>query len=143
MGLSNVIIDSAAVLNVSGIKDTGRYYSLTDYVREMQGKYVNVNTQGEKNFNNGRIGYYWRDGSPSQPSQVITLLTMYGSVVLGDFRLSILGVPGEILPNMQILRDIVITRKCTLYVTDSIDGFQYYHPELYLGKMVDNYKVAG
>lgn len=138
----NITLDSAAVLNVSGINTPARIFSLTDYILEMHGKYVNINTQGERNFEGGRIGYIWEGGTPGQPSQMISLLAMYGRVVLGDFRLSILGEPEEILPEMQIVDSIIVRKRSTLYLNSKIENFKYYYPELYLGKIIGNSKKS-
>lgn len=139
----NVVIDSSAILNVSGINIPVRIFSLTDYILEMHGKYANIHTQGEKNYQGGRIGYTWKDGSPYQPSQVIDMITMFGRSILGDFRLSILGEPKEILPKMQIVNSLHIRKKSTLYLTTQIEGFIYHFPELYLGKIIGNSKKSG
>ena len=139
----NVILDSAAVLNVDGIEDTDRIFSLTDYTREIRNKYVNVNTQGERNFKGGRIGYIWQGGSPSQPSQIIKLITLFGRVPLGDFRLAILGHPNEIMPQMQLISEILIKKNSVLYISSNLEKDNYYNPELYLGKIINNSKSSG
>ena len=137
----NIVLDSAAVLNVYGINTPVRIFSLTDYMLEMHGQYININTQGERNFEGGRIGYIWKGGSPHQPSQMIELIAMYGRVVLGDFRLSILGEPEEIIPEMQVIKNLVIRKRATLYLTTKIEGYKYYYPELYLGRIIGNSKL--
>lgn len=86
------------------------------------------------------MGYIWQDGSPFQPSQVIELIAMYGRVVLGDFRLSVLGEPEQILPKMQIVKSIRVRRKAVLHIDSEVEKYRYYYPELYLGKIIGNSK---
>ena len=139
LNVPNVIIDSAAVLNVSGIENNvDRTFSLTDYDMELRQKFINVNTQGEKNFPEGRVGHIWREGSPSEPSQVIGLSTHIGNIPLGDFRLPILGRPEHTYPYMQTVSDLVIRKNSTLHITESFQECKYVRPELYLGIIIGN-----
>lgn len=135
-----VTIDSAAVMNVSGINFKNRPYSLTDYDAELRKDYINIYTQGEKNFTDGRIGYLWRAGNPSEPSQVIGMLVLWGEAVLGDFRLPILGLPNNTYPRSQMLSDIHIKKGTTLHITESYNGSEFIRPELYLGIVIGNSK---
>lgn len=139
---NRIQIDSAAVLNVSGINETDRIFSLTDYVSEMRERYVNINTQGERNFRGGRIGYKWENGSPSQPSHILKMFVLYGRAVLGDFRLPILGNPININNEMQIFNDLVISKKSTLYISEEVENNKYFFPELYLGKLIGNSRTS-
>ena len=142
LGIKNLVLDSAAVLNVSGIEQSDRVYSLTDYDTELRERFINVNTQGEKNLPNGnRVGHIWRDGSPSEPSQVVGMRTHFGHFPLGDVRLAILGMPEHTHPQMQIVSDITIRRNSTLHITETFEEFNYLRPELYLGVIIGNTKT--
>lgn len=137
----NIIIDSAAVLEVTGLDLLGeRTYSITDYYTELSSKVINKHTQGEKNFSFGRIGYTWEEGDPLNKSQVLKLLIMWGEAILGDFKLSILGLPTEEIPNLQIFSDIQILENTTLYISESFHDKTYIMPELYLGRLIGRSK---
>jgi len=137
----HVIVDSAAVLNVSGIEYPDRTFSLTDYDHELRERYININTQGERNFPEGRVGHIWRQGSPHEPSQVIGINLQLGECPLGDFRLPILGLPNETYPLMQTVSDLHIRKNSTLYISESFGKHTYIRPELYLGVIIGNTNV--
>lgn len=142
----NVVIDPAAVLYVTGLETLGqRLYSLTDYYTELSQMIINVNTQGEKNFIRGigRIGYLWTNGNPLKRYQVIQMIVLYGHAILGDFKLSVLGLPEEGLSDSQIIDTLTIRKGSTLHITSEYNSYRYIHPELYLGIIIGNSKVAG
>lgn len=142
----NVTIDPAATMFVTGLETLGqRLYSLTDYFAELSNQVININTQGEKNFirSIGRIGYVWSSGNPLKRYQVIKMSVLYGIAILGDFKLSILGMPEVELPDTQIVDTIVIEKGSTLYISDTYEEYQYAYPQLYLGIVIDNSKIAG
>lgn len=141
MNASNVIIDSAAVLNVSGINSNNRSFTLVDYENELRKRLINIHTQGEKNYNEGRVGYIWRDGSPKEPSYAIGMNLLFGTILLGDFRLPVLGLPEKMVPNLQIISDLLIKKNTTLYITESFHDSIYFRPELYLGIIIGNNKT--
>lgn len=141
LNVDGVTIDSACVLNVTGIDFKNRSYSLTDYNTELMNKKMGKHTQGEKNYNEGRIGFTWKDGNPLQSYQVFTMLTMTGDAVLGDFRLPILGIPENEIPNKQVIDTLHICEDTTLYITESFNNSIYIRPELYLGIIIGNNKI--
>lgn len=136
--LPNIIIDSAAVMTVDGINTTGRVFSMTDYEIELRDKVINVNTQGEKNFTDGRVGYKWTDGKPLECSQVIQMGLLWGQSILGDFKLSILGMPKRLIPNLQTISDIIIKEDTTLYISENYKESKFIRPELYIGIIINN-----
>lgn len=141
-----VTVDSSAVMYVTGLEALGnRPYSLTDYYAELSNQVININTQGEKNFVRGigRIGYKWVAGNPLKQYQIIQMSVLYNDAILGDFKLSVLGLPNEDLTNIQILRDLVVEENTTLYITESYNQHPYSHPELYIGSIIGNCKAAG
>lgn len=142
LNVDGITIDSACVLNVTGIDIKDRSFSLTDYNTELMKKKMSKYTQGEKNTLEGRIGFTWKDGDPLQQYQVITMTTMTGNTVLGDFRLPVLGIPETLIPNKQVISDLHIKEKTTLYITESYNGKTYIRPELYLGIIIGNTKKA-
>lgn len=142
----NVIVDPAAVIYVNGLETLGqRLYSLTDYYTELSQMIINVNTQGEKNFIRGigRIGYLWTDGNPLKRYQIIQMIVLYGHAILGDFKLSVLGLPEEGLTDSQIIDTLTIKKGSTLHITSEYNSYRYIHPELYLGIIIGNSKAAG
>lgn len=141
LNVDGVTIDSACVLNVTGIDFKNRSYSLTDYNTELMNKKMGKHTQGEKNYNEGRIGFTWKDGNPLQSYQVFTMLTMTGDAVLGDFRLAILGIPENEIPNKQVIDTLHVCEDTTLYITESFNNSIYIRPELYLGIIIGNNKI--
>lgn len=140
-----ITIDSAAVMEVTGLEILGkRVFSITDYYTELSNKIINKHTQGEKNFdNNGRIGYTWTEGDPLNRSQYIKISTMNGNSILGDFKLSVLGLPEIEIPNIQIISDLHIQKNTTLYITENFNDNTYIKPNLYLGCIIGNNKRPG
>ena len=139
-------IDSAAVMYISGLEKLGtRLFSLTDYYKELSNQIININTQGEKNFINGigRIGYKWIDGNPLKRYQIIQLSILYGNAILGDFKLSILGLPNEPMIDIQIINSLIIENDTTLHITDKYNNYNYAYPELYIGIVIGNCRVPG
>lgn len=140
----NVHIDSAAILTVSGLDALGeRIYSLTDYEVYMRDKVVGVLNQGEFNFPEGRLGYTWVAGDPVDNSKVLMMRLLYGISVLGDFKLSVLGVPETIPSNSQFISILEIGEGTTLAITERYQDSIYMHPQLYIGPIIDNCKVPG
>lgn len=136
-----VIVDSAAVMNVDGIEETERQFSLTNYEVELRERFVNVNTQGEKNLPKGRLGYLWRKGSPKEPSQVLAMNILVGEHPLGDFRLPVLGIPVDTIPQMQTISSLHVRRGTTLNITENFHNERFIRPELYLGVIIGNTEI--
>lgn len=145
MNVRGITIDSAAVLTVTGLDTLGeRSFSVTDYEMYLRDKEINVQTQGEFNFPTGRLGYSWINGSPITKSKVLQMRLLYGHCPLGDFRLPILGIPNETVPEMQMLSELYVSSNSTLYITEKYsDDDEYVRPELYLGIMIGNNKHPG
>ena len=139
----NITIDSAAVLNVTGISYDNKHFSLTQYESELKLKDINVNTQGEKNYDNGksRIGYRWRDGKPLENSYVLDLTQLLGEIVLGELRFSVTGFPADVHSNLKTIGNLLIKKDSTLHITESYRGSTYMRPELYLGIVIENSKT--
>lgn len=139
LNAQNVTIDSAAVMNVNGMEALGpRHFSMTDYYTELSERIINIHTQGEKNFSDGRIGYKWTYGTPTNCSQVIEMDVLWGEAILGDFKLSALGIPETDIPNLQMISDVHIYKDTIMYITDEYNGNTYINPELYLGIVIGN-----
>lgn len=143
LNFQGITIDSAAVMNVEGIDIGDRPYSLTDYNSSLREKVINIHTQGESNFNNGRIGYTWTGGTPLNGSQIIRMIVLWGEAVMGDFKLSVLGKPENSIPNLQMISDLLIKKDTTLYITESYNECRYIRPELYIGIVIGNNEVPG
>lgn len=143
LNTDGIYIDSSAVLVVKNIDLGDREFSMTDYESLLRDKSINSYTQGEYNVENGKIGYTWKGGTIKNKSQVIELSTIYGSAVLGDYKLSILGTQENIIPNLQVIRSLNIRNGSTLYIAESFNGYQYLMPELYLGIINNNCKDSG
>lgn len=141
LNVKGVTIDSAAVMDVKGINNQNRKYSMTDYDSDLRSKTINMHTQSEVNFGDCRMGYTWTGGSPLEHSQVIDMSVLYGNAILGDFKLSALGIPNINIPNLQMVSNIHINEKCTLYISEAYGGHSYIRPELYLGIVIGNNKV--
>lgn len=140
----NIIIDSAAVMEVTGLDLLGeRVYSMTDYYTELTSQTINKHTQGEKNFSFGRIGYTWIEGDPLTGAQVLKMSVMWGEAVLGDFKFSVLGLPEHEIPNLQIISEMYISKNTTLHISESFNEKTYVMPELYLGRLIGRSKKTG
>ena len=138
-----IYVDSAAVLIVKNINLGDREESLTDYEYSLRSKSINKYTQGEHDLANGKVGYVWKGGNPNSNSQIIEINTLYGNIVLGDFKLSALGTQTRIQPNLQITQDVHIKSDSTLYIAEKYNGYTYLHPELYIGIVIDNCNRPG
>lgn len=137
-----VTIDSAAVMLVDGMELLGdRPLSLTDWDAVLRNKIINVNTQGEVNYSKGRVGFTWVDGNPKTKNQLIDITILWGEAIMGDFKFSVLGYPEVIPNNLQVVRQLKVNKKCTLYITGEYEGCRYMHPDLYLGVIVGNTKI--
>lgn len=143
LNAQGVTIDSAAVMNVEGINSLNRLYSLTDYDSALRERVINIHTQGEKNYTEGRIGYTWTGGTPTNSSQIIRMSVLWGNAILGDFKLSILGMPSEPIPNLQMISDLLIKKDTTLHITENYKDNEYIRPELYLGLVIGNNDIPG
>lgn len=141
LNVPGITIDSAAVMNVEGISTLDRPYSLTDYDATLRERVINIHTQGETNSTEGRIGYTWTGGTPKENSQIIRMSVLWGEAILGDFKLSILGMPETSIPNLQMISDFLIKKDTTLYITEDYKGSRYIRPELYLGIVIGNNRV--
>lgn len=143
LNVNGITIDSAAVMNVEGINTDGRPYSISDYDMDLRERVINIHTQGEKNYNEGRIGYTWTGGTPTNFSQIIRMSVLWGEAILGDFKLSVLGMPSNPLANLQIISDLLIRKDTTLYITENYHGSRYIRPELYIGILIGNNDIPG
>ena len=140
LDVSGIIIDSAAVMEVDGIPPQNRPYSMTNYDSDLRDMRINVHTQGETNYEDGRIGYTWMGGSPNESSQILKMILLWGEAILGDFKFSVLGMPNESIPNLQIISDLLIKKNTKLYITENYKGSRYIKPDLYLGLIIGNNK---
>ena len=141
----NITIDSAAILTVTGINYDNKQFSLTQYETELKQRDINVNTQGEKNYDNGRsrIGYVWRDGKPLDHSYILDINMLLGEIVLGDLRFSVAGFLNEVKTGSKTISNLRIKKDTTLHITESYKGSTYRIPELYLGIVIENSKAPG
>lgn len=139
LSMEGLYIDTAAVINVDGLESLGeRLKSMSDYVVQLRGKIINKFTQGEENFEYGRLGYTWVAGNPLEHSQLVKLSVLWGEVPIGDFKLSCLGTANNIASNLQCVTDIEVCKNCTLHISDKFKDSNYIKPELYIGIIIDN-----
>lgn len=136
----NIYIDTAAVFNVSGIDLGDRDTSVTDYIKILQDATINKYTRNEYNTANGRLGYIWRDGDTSINSRILELDILYGDIILGDFKASILGLQETLREDLLVFESIKVVQGATLYITDSYKGQRFLNPNLYLGIIIGNVK---
>lgn len=139
----NVYIDTSGVLNVTDIPTDGREYSLTDYESDLRDDVINVYNQSQHHSGIADIGYTWAGGNPTTKSQIIDMEVLYGTAVLGDYKLSVLGTQETMVSNRQFVRRLIIYRNTELYITESFQDGKYYNPELYLGTTIGNTGVPG
>jgi hypothetical protein len=138
-----VTIDSAAVMNVTGIDLPNRPTSMTDYDAQLRDRVITVYTQGSTITSIGEIGYVWRAGTPLNSSQVIRMETITGDSVLGDFKLSVLGMPATDISDLQIISEVVVKAGTTMYISEKYGNSQFIRPELYLGVVIGNNTTPG
>lgn len=139
----NIILDPSSTTHFFGIDFPDRLFSLTDYDTELNHTVINSYTQGEKNIENGRIGYVWSNGDIDKSFQEVDLKILHGEVILGDFRLPIYGSSKSPLENKTSFRNFHIKENTTLYITESYKEMTYVRPELYIGIVVGNNKSPG
>lgn len=140
LNVYGIDIDSSAIMNVDGINLQNRPCSLTDYDSDLRNMIINKYTQGEINYDDGRIGYTWLGGSPNDRSQILRMSLLWGQAVLGDFKFSVLGMPETIMSDSQIISELLIKKNTTLYITENYKEFRYIKPDLYLGLIIGNNK---
>lgn len=138
LNVEGIDIDSIAIMNVEGIDKKDRPYSLADYEVDLRDRMINIHTQGETNSLYGRMGYTWTAGDPRIFSQVILMSVLWGEAILGDFKLSALGLPKDNLENSQMISDIKVSKGSTLYIQEEYKSMRYIRPELYIGLIIDN-----
>ena len=138
IGGPNITIDSAAVINVENIDLGDREISLTDYEKILRDKIINKHTRGEYNTPNGRVGYIWKGGDYNAGSQVIEIDALYGDIVLGDFKFSVLGLQNDLIENLQVVESLRVMEDATLYISEHFNGYRYLRPDLYLGIVIGN-----
>lgn len=143
LNADGIVLDPAAVMNVDGIDKTNRPYSMCDYETDLRDRVININTQGETNSEYGRMGYSWTGGSPANFSQVIMMSVLWGESILGDFKLSALGLPSSDISNSQIVSDIKVSSDATLYIQEKYKNKKYIRPELYIGVIINNNSRPG
>lgn len=136
-------IDSQAYINITGLDLSEKEYSVMDLLKELNLMTINPNTVNERNFNNKRITFKWIDGSPLNNSAVVSVSTEVGEISSGDFKLSILGVPNTVRPNLKIFSDLVIEYGSKFYVSENFNNATYYYPALYIGAFIENANRPG
>ena len=129
----NMEIDPSVVIEPMNVDLGDRIFSMTDYDAYLRWQQLNTYTIGEYNIPNGRLGYQWKDGSLAIGSQQLELSVTFGSAILGDFKLSVLGKQSKAIPNLQVIQSVHIVKDTTLYIADEYEGFPYLMPELYAG----------
>ena len=140
MGNENIFIDTAAVINVSGIDLGDRDYSITDYAKDLQNTVINKYTRSEINTEHGRVGYVWKDGNPQIGSTILELDVLYGDIILGDYKVSILGLQNTYRENLMIFESVRVYSGATLYISDHYEDQRFLNPNLYLGIVIGNTK---
>jgi hypothetical protein len=141
----NLIIDSAAIINVSGIKYNDTEFSLIQYVDEINKTDITQNTRRETNFDRGRsrIAYVWADGHPSHHSHTVDIQLMLGDCPLGYFKFGATGLLDHLDDNQKSIRNLEIHKRGTLYIQEEYRDTKFMHPELYVGVIIGNNKVPG
>ena len=138
---SNIYIDPTTVINIIGINNSNREYSLQDYIKEIHSKVVNINTTQEKNFNNSRVVCKWTDGTPINNSHSINIYCESGKIISGDLKVSFLGLNETLNQSMKTLSNLIINENATLIVSEDYNNNHWYYPSLYIGVYIDNNKV--
>lgn len=141
----NLIIDSAAIINVNGIKYNDEEFSLIQYISELDQLKITQNTRRETNFDHGRsrISYTWVDGNPNQNSHTVDIHHMIGDCPLGYFKFGVTGKLSKIQPNQKSVRNLEIHEKATLYVQEEYRNTKFMHPNLYVGIIIDQTETPG
>lgn len=143
MGMDKFYQDPSAVIKPINMNLDAREYSMTDYDAELRKGKITPNTQGDKVIPHGRLRYVWKNGKYVDGSQIIDLYGSYGDVILGDFKLSILGIQEDTIPGLQIDSNLIIEKNMTLHIATSYNGNTYLYPELYIGAVPENNKKSG
>jgi len=138
--MRNLYIDSSSFITATGIDLGERELSLTDYDKILRESNISDHTIGEMNVEDGRVGYVWKGTSWTGDRQLEMNIT-FGTAVLGDYKLSILGWQEHTIPNLQTLVSFHVFKDTILYIAESYKGFTYLRPELYLGVVIDNVKT--
>ena len=136
---TNIHIDSAAVMIVTGLDLLGkRIKSLIEYDVELRNKDLKQYSQGEINTPSGKIGYKCLKRNESIDYQLIDINILYGEAVLGDFKYQILGRPDNDIKGLQVVNNLKVDKRATLYITDNYKGYKYIYPNLYIGVILND-----
>ena len=138
---SSIYIDPTAVINITGLNNTEREFSLQDYIAEMNSKIVNVNTTQEKHFNNNHLMCKWVDGSPVDNSHSISIYCEKGYIINGDLKSSFLGLVNNLDKDKKILSNLIVNKDATLIIAEDYNNNHYFYPSIYIGVYIDNMKV--
>lgn len=141
----NLIIDSAAIINVSGIKYNDTEFSLIQYVGELSKIDITQNTRRETHFDHGnsRIAYVWTDGHPNRHAHTVDIQLLKGACPLGYFKFGATGHLTKIEDGEKTVRNLEIHPKATLYIQEKYRETSFMHPELYVGVMIGRSKYPG
>lgn len=131
-------IDNTTIINVFGIDLKDRDFTVTDYFKYLSNININKYTQGEYSTKDGMIGYTWKHGDPNTHTQCLNIDIIQGNVIMGDFKLSILGSQNEIITGLQVIENLNVLEDGILHITEEYDEKQYLYPTLYLGLIVSN-----
>lgn len=139
----NVFISNDAIINITGLP-RDRQYSMTDYVNDLRKHYYVENSTGSKYIpNSGSVLYKWIDGNYDQHSDVLSLTIENGNVVLGDMKLSLLGIPNNVTNGMKIISNLIINKDASLEISNEYNSYTYVEPTLFISQVIGNSKQSG
>lgn len=129
----NIHLDSQVHFIINNIENSDEV-TLISYANGLRNELINVNSIDELNINNSRIGYEWVTGTPVENSFGIELQCLAGPINLGNFKITFLGIPSIVSPNLKIFSDLFIEQGAQLTVSDS----SFYYPTIYIGALLEN-----
>lgn len=138
----NINVDTGATVNIVGLP-TNRVASLTEFIVEMNNKFLPTGVSENRFLGNGFVTFICTNGNPKIPYEISTLVIDSGEIILGDFRLSVVGLPTTPTQNLQVLTELRVDKGATLYIAELYRGFNYISPCLFLSQIAANTDVPG
>lgn len=139
----NITWDPAAVVDVTGFNPAERPVTMRDYEKYIRDYRLAVYSSDRIQTAIGIMEARWRDGSYEEHYQSIQLRTYAGESILGDSKLSVLGLPETAIPHTQLVESLYVAKDTMMFVSDERYNNEYVFPELYMGIKIGNTKSPG
>ena len=139
----NITFDTSAVIDLSDVDVARRPTSLRGYEYHLRNIDLAVQSTNYTELDTGTMRGTWLAGNVHEHNQLVQLHVHKGNIALGDFRVSILGVPTVLKPDTQVIKMLQIDSGATLSVTEVFQSHGYLFTDLYVGAFIANNDEPG